>query len=187
MATTAWKAPGTAVSVARTGGYEWGNPDNVKTDDTNYAIINDKFGANSESEWLRMTNFGFSTSDLPVGSTIDGIEVQHKIRNNMSTAEHCKDLYIYLRKTSGQVGDNKASANNWPRTAKETWTYGGVSDTWNASLLDSDVRSSDFGVDLAILMVSSSCSPRMYFNQIRIHYTEASPVTHEGSAFFPFM
>jgi len=125
---TDWKSPGTCISVDRDGKPLWSNPDNVKVSDSNRAIcdIND----NDYGDWLRCTNFGFTTSDIPSGSTIVGIEMQIERQSEDNIVECIQDDLLYLRKTSGQIGDNKASSDYWTRNADETETYGGSNDTW---------------------------------------------------------
>jgi len=179
MAVTGWKAPGTAANVDRDSEAAWNNPNSAKADDANYADVDiDKA---DYSDWLRLTNFGFDTGDIPNGSTIDGIELEHK--RESATENDIKDSVAKLRKTSGQVGDNKASAIYW--TTKESRLYGGAIDTWNAGLIDSDIRSSDFGVDWSALSDNINLREgRVYFCQIRIYYTEAGGENHRRGSFF---
>jgi YD repeat-containing protein len=74
LSVTAWKSPGSCASVDRDGGNRWNNP--------SYAQVSDNNGAacypdvNEPSDWLQCSNFGFTTSDIPSGATIVGIEVQ---------------------------------------------------------------------------------------------------------------
>jgi len=169
---TDWKAPSVAASVDRGGNPEWLSPDNAKTDDNNYA--NSSVGKGGVSDWLRLTSFGFDGGGgLPEGATVEGIEVQYKRAAN--AADVITDSVIYLRDSSGQVGDNKASATKWA-TSKETKTYptsGGESDTWNAGLEASDIRASTFGIDLSADNTDEDNirAAQIYFCQIRIYYT----------------
>ena len=176
MAETAWKAPQTAATVDRDGKVIWQNPDLAKSGDFDYSHC--AVAKADYSDWLRLTNFGFTTSDIPSGSTIDGIKVQY--RKEAGWADVISDSAIYLRKTSGQVGDNKASATKWA-TSKETITHGGSTDTWNSGLTDSDIRDSGFGIDLSAANSAgdSSYAARIYWCQIKIYYTEAGGETIE--------
>lgn len=75
MAVTDYKFAGTAANADRTSCNDstgWVNPNNAKADDTNYA--NDGPAKNAFGRWLRLTNYGFSSSDIPDGATINGIE-----------------------------------------------------------------------------------------------------------------
>lgn len=171
---TDWKAPGTAANADRDGKLDWTDWDNVKTDDSDYAI--DEPAKNDYGDWLRLTNFGFTTTDIPVGSTINGIEVQYKKSNLGSSELYLYDSVLKLRKTSGQVGDNKASGTRWA-TTKETKTYGGAADTWNSELTAADLIDSGFGIDLSVNTTGDIPDTAwVYFCQIRVYYTEAEVV-----------
>ena len=181
MAVTDWKAPGTAATVDR-GEVEaaWSWTDNAKTDDENYARA--AIGKERTSDWLRLTNFGFS---IPADSSIDGIELQFKRAGER--ASKVRDDILKLRDSGGQVGDNKASATWWA-TSKETKTYGGAADTWNAGLSLSDINASTFGVDLAAFNTDTGNfnAAYIYFCQIRIHYTPPAVDGRKASFFKMF-
>jgi len=165
MAVTGWKTAGTAANAKRTG-YIWNNPNNAKVSNNQYA---DTWNAYQNSDWLRLTAFGFSSADIPSGSTIDGIEVKIE-RKSSSATYYAKDNALYLRKTSGQVGDNKAdTSTHWPTSDTEA-SYGGAADTWNASLADTDIISSDFGIDLSALVIYYGVGYVDYVS-IRVYYT----------------
>jgi len=86
------------------------------------------------------------------------------------------DSALYLRKTSGQIGDNKASGGYWP-TSDAYATYGGAADTWNAGLVDTDIKSTDFGIDLSAYDGQETITAYVDHIQIRIYYTAPSPQT----------
>lgn len=161
---TSWKIAGTGASVDRDTKPDWVNYSNI-TAESNYSYC---YTSNNYSDWLRASNFGFTTTDVPSGATIEGIEVQVSTANGYSTNV---DSAIYLRKTSGQVGDNKASATNWGGVR----TYGATNDTWNAGLTDTDIVSSDFGVDVSALgQTKNESEAWVYYVKVRITYTEAA-------------
>jgi len=168
MAVTNWKGAGTAATVDRDGKNSWAYVNNVKADDANDTHVTP--GKLTYSDWLRLTNFGFSTSDIPEGSSIDGVEVGI---NRCDTAYDAlvRDSALYLRKTSGQVGDNKASATIWPEDIPAYAYYGGAADTWNANLGESDIRNSNFGIDLSGYKGDGAGICRVYYIKIRIYYT----------------
>jgi hypothetical protein len=166
---TSYKPPGTAANVDRDGKTVWSNPDYAKVDDANYAA--NEILKIDYSDWLRLTNFGFDGANgVPAGATIDGIEVQ--VRRAANGASVIFDSAVYLRKTAGQVGDNKTSGTFWA-TSKETVTYGGPTDTWNSGLTASDIRDSGFGIDLSAFNGDGSVAydALIYFCQIRVYYT----------------
>ena len=183
MAVTGWKAPQTAANIDRDAKEPWTNPDNAKTDDSNVAWAGNNKGA--YSDWLRLTNFWFTTADIPAdAASIDGIEVQYKRECGAAGLEdEITDSAIYLRDSGGQVGDNKASPTWWA-LAKETKTYGGAADMWGTTLSGADIRVVTFGIDLSSLnnSLDTATGGKIYFCQIRIYYTEAGGVTHYGAA-----
>ena len=65
MAVTDYKYAGTAANVDR-GSDAWSNPDYAKADDTNYSTVDYSY-KNTYSDWLLLTNFGFTSSDIPSG------------------------------------------------------------------------------------------------------------------------
>lgn len=171
MSVTGWKTPNTTVSVDRDGKEFWANPDNAQASDDTWAIC--ALDKEDYGDWLRCTNFGFSAGDIPAGSTIDGIEV--KIERQAQFSGEVTDNALYLRKTAGQVGDNKASAVTWGTSDAEA-IHGNPTDTWNASLVDTDVVSSDFGIDLSAystnIIVTNEA--RVDCVWIRVYYTETA-------------
>jgi len=180
---TDWKFPGTAANVDRDGKNSWQNPDNAKASDDAWADCDvDK---EDYSDWLRLTNFGFTSEDIPEGATIDGIEMKMERSAEKPVDEvFINDSALYLRKTAGQIGDNKASASIWRdhtlTPPDEEVTYGGATDTWNAELADTDIVSEDFGIDISAYNTRDSTSCHAYVDcvSIRIHYTVAG-IDHE--------
>lgn len=172
MSTTIWHYPGTVTEAVRSDSnqQDWNNPANAKTDDGNYAdVLVDK---DEYTDWLRVTQFGFD-DDLPVGATILGIELEYERQSDGHLQSNHHDSALYLRKTSGQVGDNKASEVLY----ENTWiveTYGGAADDWNAGLTAADIRSSDFGMDYSVNNGggAGNLTPKIDFVRIRITYEE---------------
>lgn len=172
MAVTDWKFPGTCANVDRDGKEAWSNPDNAKTSNDSRAtctIIGVTY-----NDWLRCTNFGFTTDDVPSGATIDGFEV--KIERKASSANKIKDSALYLRDSIEQVGDNKATDTLWTTSDVEE-IHGASDDDWNAGLSDADVRDSSFGIDFSAYCTIDWYSAQVDCVSIRVHYTEAVTVT----------
>lgn len=151
MGVTAYKTAGTCANVNRDSLADWANPDNVKVSDNSRAIAD--VPKISSTDWLRTTNFGFTTSDIPSGATVIGIEV--KIEAQAEVADKVGANNIYLRDASGQVGDNGVTEEKWT-TSDADYFHGGAADTWNAGLSDSDVRASTFGVDITAINIDTS-------------------------------
>ncbi len=175
MAATNYKTPGTCGGGS---GFPWFSPDNAKVSDNNYAYA--MLLKTGVSDFLRATNFGFDAAapdGVPVGATINGIEV--KIEHH-GDGTYIKDSTIILRKTSGQVGSNKASVVVWA-SGDEEITYpatGGATDKWGTTWTADEIRSNDFGVDLSALNTDAVYSQTAYANciSIRVYYTAGGTV-----------
>lgn len=173
--TTNWFTCGTGASADRDSKVEWLTPTNAQAEDAAYASC--AVAKNTYSDWLRATNFGFSgTGGVPTGAAILGIEMRIKCYETGGTGSHIRDSAVYLRRTSGQVGDNRASSTVWPTSNDWRQLNGADDDNWNAGLSDSDVRSSDFGVDISASNPSFMAAVDAYVDcvQLRITYTTES-------------
>jgi len=164
MTETNWTFPGTAANVDQTPGDPWSNYNNAKADDGNYT--SSSIQKEGPTDILRLTNFGFS---LASGTTINGIEVRIERYGDNSDIT---DYSVYLRKSTGTVGDDYASGSSWPGTATAV-DYGGASDLWNASWSASEVNDSSFGVEIRAYNNSTTDLRFAYIDyvQIKIHYT----------------
>ena len=167
---TAWLNPGVAANVARSGsGDVWTDPDNARNGSTSdYAEATPNAGA--YSDWLRLTDFGLAAA-IPTGATIDGIEVR-KFRRASSSSREFHDNAIYLRRSTGQAGENKALSGNWGTTAVTDY-HGGFTDLWGAAWTRDDIIHPDFGVDISIGENGTGYRAEIYYVQVRVHYTPA--------------
>ncbi|ARR52116.1 hypothetical protein HY78_00885 [Rhizorhabdus wittichii DC-6] len=150
IVTTGWKFPGTVVNgvSGETGTNDWTSPTNISADDGNEAS---SAFAGTRTRTLRASNFGFTSSDIPAGATINGIEV--RIERRESDANRISDASLFLvpdasgGNVSGRVGSNKAdTATKWPTSAAVA-SYGSSSDGWSAGLTRAQVISANFAVD----------------------------------------
>jgi hypothetical protein len=139
---TDWKLAGTGENIDR-GYWAWFDPSRVIAKDDYYTYCELPYW--EYSDWLSATNFGFTTSDIPSGAIIDGIEVRFRRYGTGSIW----DTEVILRDSGGQTGDAKSGwpPTIWPYSAGEQ-TLGGSSDMWGTSLEDSDIRDYSFGVDM---------------------------------------
>lgn len=173
MATTDYKSPGTTANRDRDSKAAWNNTDNAKT--SNDSRTECVVGKNTYGDWLKLTNFGFTASDVPSGATIDGIEMI--VERQCDSLNEVTDSAIYLLDSSAsQAGDNKATGDYWGFLVDEEVTYGGAADDWNASLTQSDIVSSNFGVEISANNEDnfSTSDARIDHVEIRIHYTAAA-------------
>lgn len=168
MSVTGWKFPQTAANVSRAGSTDaWTYESRIQADDTSYAPCTPDY--NSYSDWLFGSNFGFTTSDIPAGSTIDGIELEIGAYTQRSSA--ARDDALYLRLSGSNTGNDKASATSYS-SSMATRTYGGATDTWGATLSAANVIDTTFGIALSIYRTDSrSFDMYMDYFKIRIYYT----------------
>jgi hypothetical protein len=172
VAVTAWKICGTGANDSSTGAVAWSNPTNIQANN-NTRATSALSVSNTTTQILRATNFGFTTSDIPSGSTIDGIEVGIDRQKGSGGTNNATDLLVRLRTSSGQTGSDKATATAWPN-GDAVATYGGATDTWSAGLSDSDILSSGFGVDIQAQRTGGSPTAAVDYVEVRVHYTEPS-------------
>jgi hypothetical protein len=150
VATAGPNFPGTAISAAIHAPEDddaWVTPTGVIADDTTYANITAaSFDSPDVSRQLYASQFGFA---IPGGSTIDGISVS--INRRALAASSAEDFRVQLSTAENTfVGDNKAdTVTAWP-TADATVSYGGITDTWNASPTVAMVNAVGFGVTLSV-------------------------------------
>ena len=174
MPITAYKYA-SAVSDIPTGDVAWSNPSYAEAEDGVYALADvpkTKF-----SDGIRLTSYGFTSSDIPAGATILGIELS-MLKYYSGATNMGYENNLQLRKTSGSVGDNKASGSYWP-PSPTVFVYGGSRDGWNANLLQSDIVSSDFGLDFSLKNDSGSKNGHniqfwVDYLKIRVYYTLTS-------------
>ena len=122
----------------------WGNPDNAKTSDNNYAIAD--HGAPADiSHYLKATNFGFA---IPAGATIDGILVEIEMITGIG-ANSCRENAIKIVKADGTIGATNKSTGAPLPSIEQYVSYGGAADLWGEIWNDTDINDSDFGVVLA--------------------------------------
>jgi hypothetical protein len=172
MATTAWKLPGTAVGAG------WTTPDGIKALGGDFA--SKSVGPGGYSGVLRGQNFGFTTADIPAGSTIDGIEAEAVLLAGGNGYPASYSLYV--QKTAGtNVGSNKAASWNYPFDASQvTRVAGGAADTWSAGVTAADAVSSSFAVACEFRNEGDKFTAVGYVGSMRLrfHYTPpASPPT----------
>ena len=167
-------SPGTMADDSAVGTVAWSNPDNAKVDDTNYATA---FTIGTiQTHYLKATNYGFS---LPVGSTVDGIEVKINRKSTESVPpDTIFDNAVKIVLADGSIGsENKAVGGEWPQS-DTTITYGGSADLWSESWSYENINDIDFGVvltaDLSRAFGGGVTSSVDYIT-IQVTYTEGAP------------
>lgn len=150
MSVTAWKTAGTVASFDHDsdGGLVWNNPTNAQgAADTTVATCVGMGADFATHDFLKCTNFGFSSSDVPVGNIISVVEVKITRKGaTVSGSATAVDVILKLVIGGSIVGTNKAdTSTSWPTTLTAA-TYG--TDLWGNSIAQTDVVASTFGVAL---------------------------------------
>lgn len=165
-------SPSSAAEDTSTGSISWSGYTNVYSNDSSYATVSLE---KTISYYIKATNFGFSLSNC---DTIDGIYVE--VDRKTDNTSYAEDYSVRLVNGSGTiVGDNKAKTDTWP-TSDAYQTYGGSTDTWNASLACSDVTNSNFGVVFSSQSNQQTGKPVAVTNSVdhiraTIYYTASGP------------
>jgi hypothetical protein len=175
MARTDYKYPGTAANQQDDLYLAWSYVDNIKADDSASAMICTSGKADkNQTAYLTATNFGFTSSDIPSGATIDGIEFV--INRSGSEADSQYDYQLYMLKDGTQHGDNLASATYWPTSLTDA-TYGGATSLLGGTWAQTDIVGvTTFGFQLAIKNHIASGSGQwtsVEHVKLRVYYTES--------------
>jgi hypothetical protein len=175
MAVTEYKYPGTAANVDNGGYKAWSDVNNIKADDSYSAITCTTGKADKNpTDYLTATNFGFTSTDIPSGATINGIEFV--INRAGSEADSQYDYQLYMLKAGTQHGDNLASATYWPTSLTDA-TYGGATSLLGGTWAQTDIVGvSTFGLQLAIKNhIQSDTGEWTYVEHVklRVYYTES--------------
>ena len=173
MATTSYKFPGTTASETISGGNaaDWGDHANIAADDAAVAVYDISTASEDQSAYLKGSNFGFTTGDIPSGSTIDGIEVEYQREEGGNTDNISTNRMRAIK--GGVISSSNVSTMNtteWDNSV-ETITEGGATNLWGETWADTDITSSEFGIALAADCAGTTPDAFVDYIKCRIHYT----------------
>ncbi|NQY11833.1 MAG: T9SS type A sorting domain-containing protein [Flavobacteriales bacterium] len=120
-------------------GSVWTSVSNVGASDDVYATATPD---EENTRRVRVTDFGFAITD---GDEIEGIEVT--VEWAADNADRIFEKQIKLRKGTSLVGTNNSS-NAVITTTETITTYGGATELWGETWLESDIESANFGVQV---------------------------------------
>ena len=136
-------------------------------------------GGSAESDYIRFSNFNFN---IPTGATIQGITVEIDRYATQNTEDSILDDVIRLRKTSGQVGTNKATATWWDTIDNDAYdSYGGSLDLWGTTWSVAEINNADFGVDIAVKNIGSTNTAYVDHVRVIIYYGSSGEVWQNPS------
>lgn len=194
MAVTAWKSAGTCANDNSSGSLPWEADNLVPTALVGNELTSDNdvfaktlFSSGATSNFLKATNFGFTTSDVPTGSSIDGFEIE--VRQYREATASVVSTVIKLVKAGSIVGNDFGTSNDWA-TSEAVVVYGNSTQLGGQSWTVSDITSSSFGLVLAFNSGTSRTSPSGSWSfvdqiRVRIFYTDPSSV-NQRSCFLTF-
>ena len=194
MTTTAWKAGATLSQFADGGSQAWIRLENNASSGTIGAAdvaADDNVEiwgggtANVVSHCVRLRNFGFTTSDIPSGATINKVSVRVKKRRTASNTltDTIAQLAIHSAGSSAdRISTNQASAAAWTVST----TAGGGSFTtyeFTTSLpTDAQIRASTFAFDFRATAGTSSVAKIVGVIEVQVDYSPPLVSTDVGRA-----
>jgi len=174
MAQTPWKFAQTATG--------WTNGGNIAADDG--ALVQPGLlGAGVFSAILNAYNFGFTTSDIPTGSTIQGVEFRVKWRRTANGSPVGVQYAMLRLSWGGNDGNNKAASVPAITNLPTSFTLGGAADTWGATVLtlipdgENEVRSTNFGFTFRVFNADAKYSVELGIDCIEMRVTFTPPAT----------
>jgi len=129
----------------------WTNPSNTMISNDTYATHNHCNCCDEQTPCLFATDFPFT---IPLGATINGIEVHIEKHRSGPVGEYVEDNGLFLVKGGNVAGGDRAEGistgqpwgtNNWSMTDAVT-TYGSPIDLWDTTWTPADINASNFGV-----------------------------------------
>jgi hypothetical protein len=181
MSVTSWKTASTVADDSGVGTVSWVSDDfgtalvgnEVSSDNGVYAgAINT---GSSITHYLKSTNYGFTSSDVPSGATILGFEIE--VRQYRIGAPTIASTLVKFVKTGSVVGNDIGTATDWA-TSETATTYGTSTELGGQSWTQSDVTASNFGCVISVTSASSRVAPsgrNLLVDQVRMRiYYDAS-------------
>lgn len=137
--------PGTGTNDTSVGTVAWSNPGFITANDTNLASAT--IGSAGISNYIFATNLAFA---IPTGATINGVSVNiSRMEGNTNARAGIEDSSVKLIVGGLVTGtEHAATTVAWP-TTEAVATYGSTTDTWGATLTDTTVNATNFGVALS--------------------------------------
>lgn len=174
MSVTSWKTAGTVASNSSIGTISWDSDDSgtalvgneVSSDNGVYAGAINSGG--SVTYYLKSTNFGFTSGDVPIGASVDGLEIE--VRQYRVGSPNIASTLIKLVKSGSVVGNDIGTAVDWATTETPV-SYGGSTELGGQTWTQSDVVASTFGCVFSATSASSrvvSINRNLLIDQVRM-------------------
>lgn len=147
-------------NVTGTGSIAWSNPTNADANIDAWYTGAASLTSTSTSNWLQCINLGFTTADIPAGSTTLGITVGMQRYCSSTTTTFCNDNQFRLVKDVNgspviQSAD-RATSTTWPLVASvASEAHGSSTDVWDGETA-ADIISPNFGVAMSAKSTSAT-------------------------------
>lgn len=176
-ATTAWKfgASGKSVPSGKFSAAAWSNPGNAVSDNGSGSNNVTGFSAPEGTDYLLVYNFGLTSSDIPSGATITGVEVQVELQRananiRLDGAIISKDANagsptIHEATTLVNTTVSSTSMILIPATANAIEMFG-------QTLTPSDLTAATFGVGIWCTSLANLGQPQVDYIQVRVNYEQ---------------
>ena len=127
-------------------------------------------------------NFDFSA--IPIGSTIDGVEIQADLSCRSTT--NTDYLNFRISKDGGTNWSDYCAEQSRKGQSDEVKNFGGAADLWGLTLSAAEVKdTTNFQVTVRGYSDDGKRYARVDYVWVRITYTDPPP--ERRSSFFPFM
>lgn len=189
MALSSYKSSGTCADDSSVGTISWLQSDastalagtEVSSDDDVYAAFQGESAA--VTHYLKCTNFGFTSSDVPSGATILGFEIE--VRQFRNSGPTVTSTTVKLVKGGTISGNNIGASVDWDATETAV-VYGNSSQLGGLSWTQSDITSSNFGCAISVSLASArvSLSGASHFIdqvRVRVYYSDFPTLTGVSS------
>jgi hypothetical protein len=179
MAQTAAKYAGTVAEDASAGTTAWSNPTNAQGSNDSTVATAASAAGGVFTRRLKATNFGFTASDIPTGSTINGFIIRTRVRGGTNNRAYMNELFVVKGGTTqtGATNLGEGSGTTWSNSLANR-SYGGASQKFGLSWTVADVTASDFGLSLQAGRNNTTTAEVAWF-EVVVDYT--APVTHTNT------
>jgi hypothetical protein len=174
VAQTAARYAGTVAEDSSAGTTAWTNPTNAQGS-ANATVASAASAAGGVfTRRLKATNFGFTTSDIPSGSTINGFLVRIRWRGGTNNRAFPNEIFAVkggtTQTSAGNIGNSSVVNNTLTNRS-----YGGATEKFGLSWTVGDVTSSGFGLSFQAGRTNTTTVEVAWF-EVVVDYT--APVTH---------
>lgn len=162
---------GTSVDDSSIGTIAWTNPGNACTSGQN---TSSSLSHSQSTHYLKVTNFGFTSGQIPTGSKIVGIQFTVTKLVQAGSGPVFDNAVRDVKGGTIDSGNDHSSGTVWQSTATAI-TYGTTSDLWGQTWAASDITSSNFGMAISAKAITTIT---LYKPQINAFVT--ATITFDG-------